>query len=317
MTLHLAVGLDGYGWHRQAWRIAPDAGSVLSGRYWADLARTAEAGLLDFVTVDDALTPQPGRRPQISPGRLVGRADAVLVAARMATATAHLGLIPVRTVTYTDPAHVADAIATLNRIATGRAGWQTRVTTSAHEAALFGRQPPPNPLELFDDAEDFVDQVRRRWGSPENPPVVAALAHAARIYQFAAAAADLVFVTPHDDEELRTIMAEVRGYGGRRPRIYADLVVTFGGDTDFGSDALIVTEDAEQVAERIVRWHELGADGIRLRPAVHARDLPIITEGVVPLLQHTGRFRTRYRSGETLATRLEIPTAVNTSAEQA
>ncbi|MGA8330286.1 MAG: FMNH2-dependent monooxygenase, partial [Mycobacterium sp.] len=49
--LHLGVALDGYGWHRQAWRTTlaadPATDSVLSGRYWAGLAATAERGLLD------------------------------------------------------------------------------------------------------------------------------------------------------------------------------------------------------------------------------------------------------------------------------
>ena len=64
--LHLGVALDGYGWHPQAWRTTlaadPTTRSVLSGRYWAGLAATAERGLLDFLTIDDTLMPQPGRR---------------------------------------------------------------------------------------------------------------------------------------------------------------------------------------------------------------------------------------------------------------
>ena len=64
--LHLAVGLDGYGWHPQAWRYAfvhnATGGGQLSGRYWAALAGTAERGMLDFLTIDDSLDAQPGRR---------------------------------------------------------------------------------------------------------------------------------------------------------------------------------------------------------------------------------------------------------------
>lgn len=104
--LHLGVALDGYGWHPQAWQttLAADAQtrSVLSGDYWADLAITAERGLLDFLTIDDTLMPQPGRRERIDPKRLAGRADAVLVAARIAPLTRHIGLIPVATVTHTE-----------------------------------------------------------------------------------------------------------------------------------------------------------------------------------------------------------------------
>ncbi len=91
-------------------------GGQLSGRYWAALAGIAERGFLDFLTIDDTLDVQPGRRPEISPRRLAGRADAVLVAARIAPVTAHIGLVPVATVTHTEPFHIAKALATLDYI---------------------------------------------------------------------------------------------------------------------------------------------------------------------------------------------------------
>jgi alkanesulfonate monooxygenase SsuD/methylene tetrahydromethanopterin reductase-like flavin-dependent oxidoreductase (luciferase family) len=338
----LAVALDGYGWHRQAWRKTlaadPAAGSVLSGRYWAQLAITAERGLLDFLTIDDALTPQSGRRAQLSPGRLVGRADAVMMAAGVAPATTHIGLIPVATVTHTEPFHVAKAIATLDSVSHGRAGWQPRVSATAHEAALIGRRDWPERRDLFDEAADFVTVVRSLWDSrdgdnvhdidfrgdffsvkgpsvtprpPQGQPVIAALAHAPRIYQFACATADLVFVTPRDDEDLLAVLAEVTAAGDTVLLVYADVVVTFGGDTDFGSDAVIVDGSPAQVADLVLRWHDLGVAGVRLRPAIHATDLPTIVDEVVPLLQKSGRFRTGYRDGETLRARLGLSVAFN------
>ncbi|OBF13046.1 hypothetical protein A5727_01625 [Mycobacterium sp. ACS4331] len=311
--LHVAVALDGYGWHRLAWRSAlrddPGAPSALSGDHWAALAVTAERGLLDFVTVDDTLTPQPGRRAHISPGRLAGRGDAVLAAARMAAATEHIGVIPVATVTHTVPQRVARAIATLDALSAGRAGWQVRVSTSAHEAALFGRGGPGAPDALFDDAVDSLEVARRCWADadpspPQGQPVIAALAHATRVYEFASAAADLVFITPGDDDELQALLAEVAALGDLR--VYADAVVTFGGDTAFGSDAVILDDGPEEIAELIVRWHDIGVHGVRLRPAVQHRDLPVIVDRVVPLLQRTGRFRSAYADGETLRTRLGL-----------
>ncbi|WP_375488042.1 LLM class flavin-dependent oxidoreductase, partial [uncultured Mycobacterium sp.] len=122
--LHLGVALDGYGWHPHAWRTTLAAGSVLSGRYWAALAATAERGLLDFLTIDDTLMAQSGRREAIDARRLAGRADAVMVAARIAPTTRHIGLIPVATVTHTEPFHVSKAIATIDHVSRGRAGWQ-------------------------------------------------------------------------------------------------------------------------------------------------------------------------------------------------
>ena len=347
--LHLAVALDGYGWHPQAWRatLASGAPSVLSGRYWAELARTAERGLLDFLTIDDTLMPQPGRRERIDPRRLAGRGDAVLVAARIAPATQHIGLIPVATVTHTEPFHISKAIATLDYVSHGRAGWQPRVSVTTHEAALFGRRDG-SQIPLFEEAVEFVDVVRRLWDSwedealirdvstgryvdtdklhyidfagkyfsvkgpsitprpPQGQPVVAALAHAGPVYEFAAASADLVFITPTDDASLRGILEQVHGL-----KVFADVVVSFGGDADFRSDCLVISTSATELVDMLLQWQRLGIDGARLRPAVNATDLPVIVEEVVPMLQRAGRFRAGYQQGETLRARLGLPAAAN------
>jgi alkanesulfonate monooxygenase SsuD/methylene tetrahydromethanopterin reductase-like flavin-dependent oxidoreductase (luciferase family) len=358
--LHLAVGLDGYGWHPQAWRYAfahnATGDGQLGGRYWAGLAGIAERGLLDFLTIDDTLDAQPGRRAEISPRRLAGRADAVLVAARIAPVTQHIGLIPVATVTHTEPFHVSKAIATLDHISHGRAGWQVRVSATAHEAALFGRRPNLEGDELFDDATDAVEVVRRLWDSweddaiirdvatgryvdrdklhyieftgehfsvkgpsitprpPQGQPVVAALAHAPRIYEFAAANADLVFVTPSDDDSLRAILAQVgeaQRAAGRTLQVYADLVVSLVEDpltpaAVVSSDAHVFVGSPSDLAELLLAWQDAGVDGVRLRPAVNAIDLPAIVDDLVPLLQRAGRFRTEYRDSETLRERLGL-----------
>lgn len=363
--LHLAVGLDGYGWHPQAWRYAfahnASGGGQLSGRYWAALARTAEHGLLDFLTIDDSLGAQPGRRSGISPRRLAGRADATLVAARIAPATRHIGLIPVATVTHTEPFHISKAIATLDHISHGRAGWQVRVSPAAHEAALFGRRSAPDGGELFDEAADAVEVVRRLWDSweddavirdvatgryidrdklhyidfagkyfsvkgpsitprpPQGQPVVTALAHAPRVYDFAAANADLVFVTPHDEGSLRAILAEVshaQRAAGRKLLVYADLVVSLADDplapaAALSSDAHVFTGSTSHLADLLLAWQDAGVDGVRLRPAINAVDLPAIVDDLVPRLQHAGRFRTGYRDGETLRERLGLASAPN------
>ncbi|MFZ0226189.1 MAG: LLM class flavin-dependent oxidoreductase, partial [Mycobacterium sp.] len=146
---------------------------------------------------------------------------------------------------------------------------------------------------------------------PQGQPVVAALAHAPRIYEFAAASADIVFITPTDDASLDTILPEVKAAGGQHLKNYSDVVVTFGGDTDFGSDALIFDGKASDVVELLLGWQRRGVDGARLRPAVNATDLPVIVDEVVPLLQRAGRVRNAYGHGETLRQRLGLPTAPN------
>jgi alkanesulfonate monooxygenase SsuD/methylene tetrahydromethanopterin reductase-like flavin-dependent oxidoreductase (luciferase family) len=350
--LHLGVALDGYGWHPEAWRHTPEPQPVTSGRYWAGLAATAERGLLDFLTFDDALTAQRRRRPEIDPRWLAGRPDAVLVASRVAPVTHHIGLIPVATVTHTEPFHVSKAIATLDFVSHGRAGWQVRVSGTPHEAELFGRRDISG-VDLFDEASDAVEVTRRLWDSweddavirdaatgrfvdrdklhyidfageyfsvkgpsitprpPQGQPVVAALAHALPIYEFASRSADLVFITPQDDESLQAILGEIAGAGGAHLKIYADVFVSFDGTTDPRSDALVIDGTPTELVDLILRWQQQGIEGVRLRPAVNATDLPVIVDEVVPLLQQADRFRTTYTDGETLRERLGLPIAEN------
>ncbi|WP_019926103.1 LLM class flavin-dependent oxidoreductase [Nocardia sp. BMG111209] len=187
--LHIGVALDGAGWHPAAWRAPNSRPDELFGAgYWTDLVTTAERGLLDYVTVEDSLS-VPGDRfgpPREVVDEVRARLDAHLVAARVAPVTRHIGLIPVVTATHTEPFHVSKAIATLDITSRGRAGWQVRVSGTAGEAAHFGRRTLPEPSaaelaaaigsgvfpeavrELFDEAADVVEVVRRLWDSWED-----------------------------------------------------------------------------------------------------------------------------------------------------
>src|SRR3954454_17932023 len=181
VPLHLAVALDGAGWHPAAWRaIDSRPGELFSAGYWTDLVVEAEAGLLDLVTLEDSLA-VPSTRYGAPDGRtdqVPGRLDAVLVAARVAPLTRHIGLVPSVVVTHTEPFHASKAIATLDYVSTGRAGVRVRVSGRPYEAALFGRRtvegvdrtvPEDAGLsELFDEAADYVEVMRRLWDSWED-----------------------------------------------------------------------------------------------------------------------------------------------------
>jgi alkanesulfonate monooxygenase SsuD/methylene tetrahydromethanopterin reductase-like flavin-dependent oxidoreductase (luciferase family) len=183
--LHLAVALDGAGWHPAAWR-EPDARptELLTAGYWADLVAEAERGLLDLVTIEDSLSLQSEvfGAPDGRTDRVRGRLDAVLVAARIAPLTSHIGLVPVAIVTHTEPFHLAKATATLDYVSTGRAGVQVRVSAGRQEWAHVGRRVPPDlrldnlddPVarqaveDLFAEAADYVEVLRRLWDSWED-----------------------------------------------------------------------------------------------------------------------------------------------------
>jgi alkanesulfonate monooxygenase SsuD/methylene tetrahydromethanopterin reductase-like flavin-dependent oxidoreductase (luciferase family) len=181
--LHLAVALDGTGWHPASWRepVARPRGLFTAG-YWADLVAEAERGLLDFVTVEDGLGPQSSHflDPDERTDQVRGRLDAVLIASRVAPLTRHIGLVPTVVSTHTEPFHISKAIATLDYVSTGRAGLRVQVSGRPNEAAHFGRRtigrieaydsPDAQDVltDLFDEAADHIEVVRRLWDSWED-----------------------------------------------------------------------------------------------------------------------------------------------------
>lgn len=168
--LHLAVALDGTGWHPASWRSAQARpGELFTAGYWLDLVRRAESGLLDFATFADSLGPQSSSPdgPDERTDRVRGRLDASLIASRVAPRTRHVGLVPVVVVTHTEPFHISKAIATLDYVSGGRAGWLPQVSASSGDNAHFGRREIAAG-ELLAEAADHVEVVRRLWDSWED-----------------------------------------------------------------------------------------------------------------------------------------------------
>ncbi|MEU5095317.1 LLM class flavin-dependent oxidoreductase [Streptomyces sp. NPDC020996] len=370
-ALHLAVALDGTGWHPASWR-EPVARprELFTAAYWAGLVAEAERGLIDFVTFEDGLGLQSshpfdldGRTDQVR-----GRLDAVLTASRIAPLTRHIGLVPTVIATHTEPFHISKAIATLDHVSTGRAGLRVQITARPHEADHFGRRTighldgydDPVVTDLFDEAADHVEVVRRLWDSweddaeirdvatgrfidrdklhyidfegrffsvkgpsitprpPQGQPLVTALAHQTVPYRLVARQADVGYVTPHDTDQARAIVAEIRaeqeaaGRAGEPLHVFGDLVVFLDDDPaeatarkqrlddlngeEYTSDARIFTGTPAQLADLLQELQSGGLTGFRLRPAVLGHDLPAVTRGLVPELQRRGVFRRSYEA---------------------
>ncbi|MES5817890.1 LLM class flavin-dependent oxidoreductase [Streptomyces sp. RG80] len=375
--LHLAVALDGTGWHPASWR-EPVARprDVFTAAYWADLVAEAERGLLDFVTFEDGLGLQSSVFGELDnrTDQVRGRLDAVLIASRVAPLTRHIGLVPTVIATHTEPFHISKAIATLDYVSTGRAGLRVQISPRPNEADHFGRRTvPPLSLaelqspagqelvsDLFDEAADHVEAVRRLWDSweddaeirdvatgrfidrdklhyidfegkhfsvkgpsitprpPQGQPLVSALAHQTVPYRLVARQADVGYVTPHDTDQARAIVAEIRAEQEKADRadqplhVFGDLVVFLDDDPaaaaarrerldaaagePYESDARIFTGSPAQLADLLQELQSAGLTGFRLRPAVLGHDLPAITGGLVPELQRRDAFRRAYEA---------------------
>lgn len=164
----LAIELSGTGIHPMAWR-RPDscAEHLFTAAYWVRLLRTAETIGFDVAFLPDAFVLQSG-------GEAVqrGRLDAVAIAAHAAPMTSAIGLIPTVGVTHTEPFHVSKAIATLDHISGGRAGWQPEAAREPDEYRLFGRKAPQENPTRWAEAAEFEELVVRLWDSWEDDAVI-------------------------------------------------------------------------------------------------------------------------------------------------
>ncbi|MEV0010027.1 LLM class flavin-dependent oxidoreductase [Streptomyces sp. NPDC047973] len=118
------------------------------------LARLAEEGALDYVTLADSFA-RPGP-------------DALSVLARVAPDTRRIGLVPTVTTTHTEPFHVSSAVATLDWVSKGRAGWYVDVSATETEARLFGRRTAGPAAALWQEAGEVADAGARLWDSWED-----------------------------------------------------------------------------------------------------------------------------------------------------
>ena len=101
----------------------------------------------------------------------------MLVASLVAPATQHIGLVPTATTTYTEPFHLASAISTLDYVSKGRGGWRPGCRAGRATPTLVGVRAGAGPArpalrDLFDEAADAVEVVRRLWDSWEDDAII-------------------------------------------------------------------------------------------------------------------------------------------------
>ncbi|GAA0400925.1 LLM class flavin-dependent oxidoreductase [Microbispora corallina] len=187
------------------------------------------------------------------------------------------------------------------------------------------------------DKLHYIDFTGRWFGvkgpsitprSPQGLPPVVALAHDVVPYRLAALGADVVLITPHDVEQVRSISAQVReaeaetGRAGEPLQVYADLVVFLDDEpgaaavrrarlddldgAPYVSDALVFAGTPGELADLLLEWRAAGVEGYRLRPASLPHDLLGVTRGLAPELRARGAFRAAYEA-ETLRGHLGLP----------
>ena len=159
--VHLGLAIDGAGAHPGAAELLGDPAAVSRAETYIERAQRAEAGLFDFVLLDDALVALAGQG-----------VDALLTMARIAPSTSRIGLVASVNTTHTEPFNIGKNVATLDWVSLGRAGWRPVIATEEAEFGHFGRRDPLSSLALWAEAGDVVDVVARLCDSWEDGAII-------------------------------------------------------------------------------------------------------------------------------------------------
>jgi len=161
--MHINLFIHGRGHHEAAWRHPGASALPLTDiRYFAELARKAEAGLFDSIFLADSLG--VGEDVAQAPR---GWLEPLTTLAALAGATSRIGLIATCSTTYTEPYNLARQFASIDHISNGRVGWNIVTTWLASAAGNYGVQGgvqgPLSHAERYERAEEYMRVVNGLW----------------------------------------------------------------------------------------------------------------------------------------------------------
>lgn len=172
--MKLGLFMQGGGHHLAAWRDpSVQKNATLDVAHYAQIARTGERGLFDFLFTADTNAIFYGddlNKLRHTPDAL--RLEPITLLSALAMITDHIGLICTATTTYLDPFHVARQFASLDQISCGRAGWNLVTSSAPAEAANFSHDTHPDYAYRYERAAEFAQVVLGLWDSWEDDAII-------------------------------------------------------------------------------------------------------------------------------------------------
>jgi FMN-dependent oxidoreductase (nitrilotriacetate monooxygenase family) len=151
-------------------------GAPWDGRFYVDMAQALERACFDYIMIEDTLMVSEayGGTAEITMKHAlqVPKHDPSPLAAIIAAATRHLGVVATFSTLAYPPFMLARLCATLDHIAGGRFGWN--IVTSGEDAAAqnFGMDKLPPREQRYAMADEYVDLVCQLFNSWDADAVV-------------------------------------------------------------------------------------------------------------------------------------------------
>ncbi len=151
-------------------------GSHWDGKFYVDMAQAMERACFDYIMLEDTLMVSEAYRgtaeATLKYALLAPKHDPLPLAALIAAATTHLGVVSTMSTMAYPPFMLARLAATIDHISGGRFGWN--IVTSGEDSAAqnFGMEALPPREMRYEMAEEYVDLVCRLFDSWEPDAVV-------------------------------------------------------------------------------------------------------------------------------------------------
>jgi FMN-dependent oxidoreductase (nitrilotriacetate monooxygenase family) len=167
---HFNLFMTETGYHQASWTVSPvDPARLVSLDHHAEIARTAERGILDSLFFADA----PGIDLFRTRFMVQAGFDPIDLLCALVPHTEHIGLFATASTTYGAPWDVARRFATLDHLSKGRAGWNIVTTGTPVAAANFSDAPHGEHEDRYRRAHEFVEAVLKVWDGWEDDAVIA------------------------------------------------------------------------------------------------------------------------------------------------
>ncbi|MCM0621967.1 NtaA/DmoA family FMN-dependent monooxygenase [Nocardioides bruguierae] len=151
--------------------------NYLNLRFYKDMVRNLERAGFDFLMIEDSLMVsdiyQGTAEIELKHARYAPKMDPVAAAAALLEVTEHMGVIATASTTFYHPYQLARQFATLNNLSGGRIGWNVVTSSEDRAAQNYGMDKLPEHDKRYDIASEFMDVVKKLWGSFSNDAILA------------------------------------------------------------------------------------------------------------------------------------------------
>ncbi|RFA08235.1 hypothetical protein B7R54_02595 [Subtercola boreus] len=287
------------------------------GSLWVDMVTELERAHFDYVMFEDSVMVSDAyggtSEADLRYGMFAPKNDPLMLIPMIAHATSHIGLVTTGSTTFFPPYELARTISTLDGLTRGRSGWNI-VTSSENRAAQnYGLPELPEHDDRYARADDYVANVTRLFGSPEElgtmpsrqgKPVYCQAGSSPRGRDFAAKHADTILVSAHGLPAMKAYRDDLRQRierAGRDPdsvKLLFVVMPTFGDTT-----AEAVAKKSRASAQVEIALGALSAI-TEIDFSLFDLDAPVPTE--LTTNGHLGYLQEFMRMGESMTTLREL-----------